>query len=126
MKKSCGRCGKIHRRGECEAKAPPKKPTDAALFHGSNAWAKARDAARIRDMGMCQVCLRGMYEPARIYNTRRLEVHHIAPLSADYDRRLDADNLITLCERHHEMADKGKIPAETLARIVRERSAGGR
>jgi predicted restriction endonuclease len=49
-----------------------------------------------------------------------LEVHHAVPLETDYDKRLDDDNLITLCERHHEMAERGDIPLDVIRRIISE------
>lgn len=40
---------------------------------------------------------------------RGLSVHHIVPLSEDYERRLDAGNLITLCRFCHAKAEHGGI-----------------
>ena len=45
---------------------------------------------------------------------------HIIPLEEDEDKKLDNQNLITLCERHHEMAEQGKIPREELLAITAE------
>ena len=47
-----------------------------------------------------------------------LSVHHIVPLKVDYDRRLDNDNLITLCRYHHEAAERGYISRLELANIT--------
>ena len=47
-------------------------------------------------------------------------MHHIVPLVEDYEKRLDDDNLITLCSRHHEMAEKGDIDRRELLRIAKE------
>lgn len=43
-----------------------------------------------------------------------LSVHHIEPLEERFDLRLENDNLVTCCSRHHEMAEAGKIPREYL------------
>ena len=43
-----------------------------------------------------------------------LSVHHIEPLEERLDLRLENDNLVTCCSRHHEMAEAGKIPREYL------------
>lgn len=52
--------------------------------------------------------------------TDELSVHHIIPLNEDFNRRLDEDNLITLCSRHHEDAEAGKISRATLLKLARE------
>ena len=45
-------------------------------------------------------------------------MHHIIPIEENYDKRLDENNLITLCRYHHEMAESGEIPREELQEIV--------
>ena len=47
-------------------------------------------------------------------------MHHIVPVKVDYDLRLENENLITLCERHHQMAEAGEIPAKVLHQIAQE------
>ena len=47
-----------------------------------------------------------------------LQVHHIIPISIDYSKRLDSDNLITLCTYHHHQAEKGLIAKEQLLEIM--------
>ena len=66
-----------------------------------------------RDYHCCRVCAM-----AGVINSRELSVHHITPIAADYDRRLDEDNLITLCRFHHEQAERGSIKARELRRIL--------
>lgn len=126
MLKSCPYCGKIHdRKFVC-----PKKPvtvrkkysTDNSKFRSKSAWTKKSKAIRKRDGFMCQVCARGLYDPEKIYQTDNLEVHHIVPIKSDYNLRLDDENLITLCEKHHEMAEAGLIPANLLKRIAKEQT----
>lgn len=60
-----------------------------------------------RDHYLCQACLHNLDGHGVRYTTDQLEVHHIEPLIDDYDRRLDDDNLITLCRAHHEQAEQG-------------------
>lgn len=38
----------------------------------------------------------------------------------DWDGRLNNDNLISLCGRHHEMAEAGKISQAELKEIARQ------
>ena len=47
-------------------------------------------------------------------NVDNLSVHHIEPLHENWERRLDDENLITLCPRHHEMAERGHIKRDYL------------
>ena len=54
----------------------------------------------------------------RQYNSRELSVHHITPLEEDFSKRLDDDNLITLCPSHHSQADHGIIDRAELYRLV--------
>ncbi|MBQ9091757.1 MAG: HNH endonuclease, partial [Anaerotignum sp.] len=68
------------------------------------------------------ICIRGLYDPKKKFETERLEVHHIVPLKSDYNLRLEDENLITLCEKHHEMAEAGLIPANLLKRIAKEQT----
>lgn len=46
-----------------------------------------------RDKGLCQICIRNLYDTyGRIYNNS-IEVHHIEPIVEAYDLRLDEGNL---------------------------------
>lgn len=122
MLKSCPYCGKIHDRSYVCPKKPirQKRTTGQSKFRSSWAWTKKAQAIKKRDGFLCQVCLRGLYEPERKYESAGLEVHHIETVASCYDKRLDSSNLITLCERHHKLADAGRIPVEELQRIAME------
>jgi hypothetical protein len=50
-------------------------------------------------------------------------VHHNTPLEEDYDRRLDNDNLLTTCDYHHELAERGEITREEIQQIIDEQEA---
>ena len=127
MKKSCTYCGRIHDRNYICPKKPVRKKhsTDQSKFRSSYAWTKKALTIKRRDGYLCQVCLRGLYEPRRRHESDNLEVHHIEKVVDCYDRRLEGDNLITLCGRHHEMADAGLIPASLLTEIAREQGRSG-
>lgn len=94
-------------------------------FRGKSAWKRKREEIKERDNFVCQVCVRNLYNPLRIYETDNLQVHHVIPLEKDYNKRLDNDNLITLCEKHHEMAEAGEIPIEVIKGIVLEQENEG-
>lgn len=129
MLKTCAYCGKIHdKKYDCPQKIEAVKSRQSKYddqikrFRQSKAWTSKSIQIRKRDLYMCQVCLRGIYDTTQKYTTREVSVHHIAGLADHYDRRLDDDNLITLCRYHHELADDGRIPASVLGRLAREQA----
>lgn len=124
MLKSCPYCGRIHERSYICPKKPIRTKkgyaTNQSKFRSKSAWTKKAKAIKMRDGFLCQICIRGLYEPQRKYETERLEVHHIVPLKNDFNLRLSNENLITLCEKHHEMAETGIISTDLLKQIVQE------
>ena len=69
-------------------------------FYHSTLWLKVRKVAVIRDYGLCQDCLKDNIVTA--YNT----VHHIDTIKNNFNKRLSIDNLICLCEEHHQERHK--------------------
>ncbi len=69
-------------------------------FRSTAEWQKKVAEVRRRDAGLCKLCL---YE-GRI-NGRDLSIHHIEPIRQNPDRKLDNDNLITLCREHHQLVE---------------------
>lgn len=134
MLKSCSYCGRIHDskyicpQKEARTKERQSYKTDqgkeAKAFRNSKKWQDKREYIKLRDNYCCQVCVRGLYEPGRQYETENISVHHIVPLAEDYEKRLDDDNLITVCSKHHEMAEKGEIKRDELLQIVEEQERG--
>ena len=127
MKKACSKCGKIHERNYVCASgnaAQSRAEKIAYAFRNRQVWKRKADEIRERDMNLCQVCLRGIYNARKRYNSYNLSVHHIVPLFADFDKRLDNDNLITLCRYHHELAERGRIPVRELLDIAAEQENG--
>lgn len=123
MLKSCKYCGKVHdSRYDCGHKPVRRKKirTTQNSFRSTQAWKQKSLEIRERDHYLCQVCLRNLYGTINRYNNRQIEVHHIVPLIEDYDRRLDNDNLISLCTMHHGMAEDAGIPREVLTEIARQ------
>lgn len=49
---------------------------------------------------------------------RGLSVHHITPLSEDYEQRFNEQNLITLCRFCHEKAERGAISKKDLRELA--------
>jgi len=69
-------------------------------FYNSEEWARVRGAAISRDHALCQDCLkRNIIKPYDV-------VHHIVPIKDDWDKRLDLNNLVCLCESCHQERHK--------------------
>ena len=125
MLKSCKYCGRVHDSNYDCGKKPQrkKKMTYIDRFRYSRRWAEKREQIRQRDSNLCQICIRGLYGTDRRYNYENLSVHHAIPLEIDYEKRLDDDNLLTLCGMHHGMAEEGQIPYEIIRRVIDEQEA---
>lgn len=119
---TCKYCGITSRGHNCPHKKSRQKTGDrqSDRFRKTKAWTNKSIEIRQRDKYLCQVCLRNLYNTLSFLNYKTVEVHHITPIEEDYNRRLDNDNLISLCSYHHKMADKGEIPKEELYKIVME------
>ena len=117
MKHYCTVCNSIHE-GRCKRPRLYQRirNSTADRFRNTQAW--RRTAVRImdRDHNCCRVCL-----TAGIVESRNLSVHHIRSLATDYDRRLDENNLITLCRYHHEQAEIGRISVNNLSRLAMDK-----
>jgi len=112
MYRSCSVCGRIHPEDKM-CKRVHKKNTKESKFRNTNAWIKKRNQIKKRDKYLCQLCLKD-----NIYTYDNLQVHHIIPIAKDYNKRLDSDNLITLCRMHHEQAEKGIITKEKIYELL--------
>lgn len=122
MLKSCKYCGKIHdSKYECPRKPKRKKKGNKKdKFRWTSVWQRKREEIKDRDLNLCQICIRKLYNTHKQYTYDYLEVHHAIPLEQDFDRRLDNDNLLTMCEQHHEMAECGDIPLDMVLNIIKE------
>lgn len=122
MLKSCQYCGRIHdSKYICHNKPQRKKQvTEADKFRWTSLWQKKREEIKQRDLYLCQICIRELYNTINKYNTEELEVHHNIPINENYDKRLDNDNLLTVCHLHHEMCESGEIPREEVQQIINE------
>lgn len=127
MLKSCQYCGRIHdSKYICPQKEQRikdrqgKSKTKADRFRWSKQWKDKRAEIRERDL-VCRICEQGLYNPIRQYETDNLSVHHIEGIETEWEERLNNYNLITLCDRHHEMAERGEIPKDVLRKLAEER-----
>ena len=120
---SCSRCGIVPRGHRCPYKTYKKKAydTEADRFRKSKRWTNKSIEVRQRDRYLCRVCMANLYNTIQQFTYNELDVHHIVPINEDYNKRLDNDNLISLCRYHHKMADDGKIPKEVLYSLIKEK-----
>lgn len=111
-------CGSIHDiNKQCRRKTTHPN-TGETKFRKTNKWTQKSRIIRARDNNLCRVCLTEKYGTIYKYNYTDLEVHHIIPIAEEYEKRLDSDNLITLCRYHHELAESGKITREELFSLI--------
>ena len=120
MLKTCSKCGIVPEGHICPYRTYKKKNKDskADKFRKTKAWTNKSLEIRVRDKYLCRVCINNLYNTINTYNYNKLEVHHITPVNEDYNKRLDNDNLITLCNYHHKMAEVGDISREELYRLI--------
>lgn len=117
---TCSRCGVVSRGHRCPYRTYKKKAydTEADKFRQTRRWRNKSIEVRQRDRYLCRVCEANLYNTIQQFTYNEIDVHHIVPINEDYNKRLDNDNLISLCRYHHKMADDGKIPKEVLYKIV--------
>lgn len=71
-------------------------------FYNSTRWKKARYMRLQIDNGLCQVCKgRGLITIADT-------VHHIVEVKEDWEKRLEMENLVSLCKACHNEIHKNK------------------
>ena len=71
-------------------------------FYSSGPWRSVRVLALQRDLGLCQDCVEQyMKDPAYKVKTATM-VHHKIPRKERPDLELCLDNLVSLCDLHHE------------------------
>ncbi|MBT2600957.1 MULTISPECIES: HNH endonuclease signature motif containing protein [unclassified Oceanobacillus] len=69
------------------------------LYH-SGEWRRLRQLALIRDNYLCQRCLKNKKR------SKAQVVHHIIEVKDDWSKRLELDNLESLCHRCHNQHHK--------------------
>lgn len=74
----------------------------AKAFYKSRAWQAVRRRALIRDYYLCQDCL----TENRL--TQADTVHHRVEIGKDWSKRLNMDNLVSLCAACHNARHGGK------------------
>jgi 5-methylcytosine-specific restriction enzyme A len=112
---SCSYCGSMHpRKVGCKKKPSRiKEPNLLTRFRSSYQWQKKSKEIQKRDKYLCQYCY-----IHNQYTFDNIEVHHIESLEDNFDKRMDNNNLISLCAFHHKEAEAKKIDASLLTKIA--------
>lgn len=115
MYKLCPRCGRLHDiDSKCYKSSTQQNKQDRiSRFRRTNRWKVKAEQIKKRDNYLCQEC-----KSKGRYTYKGLEVHHIVKLKDDFNKRLDDDNLITLCRMCHKRADKGELEQKHLRALV--------
>ncbi len=116
--KSCKYCGRIVSRDHVCDKKPKQHNRRCEEERGryTHAWERKAKQIKERSQYMCAVC-----KERGVVTCDGLEVHHIVPLRERPDLLLEDANLICLCEKHHEQAERGGIDRGELVRMAKER-----
>ena len=116
MYKACSRCGKIHPANFKCSKGIIYAGGDERKLRAKYSWAKKSKEIREKANHLCEVC-----RDEGVYTYSNLEVHHIDKVRENSQCLLDDFNLVTLCQRHHKLADAGKINKEYLRKLASAR-----
>ena len=85
-------------------------------FYNTKEWTRLRDLMRSEYMGMCVICW------AKDKIEMLHSIHHIEEVRDNFDRRLDATNLIALCsschKRVHDEYKKGIPQKKNMQKIL--------
>ena len=78
-----------------------KHNTETNKIRDSYSWLE-KSKIRVKVKYLCKVCVKDIdYK----YTYDELDVNYNIPISEDYSKRLDSDNLITLCRYHHALVE---------------------
>ena len=76
-------------------------------FYTSVQWKRMRELIKVRDKGLCRMCL--CKGDVRYMNT----VHHIEELKDCWGKRINPNNLICLCESCHQTVHREYLKGES-------------
>jgi 5-methylcytosine-specific restriction protein A len=86
--------GQLDRKAADRAYSKAHRQTDEQRFYNSGPWRRCA-RLKLQRNPACEVCWKaGLY-------TRASHVHHIVPLTQDWDRAFDLDNMQALCKSCH-------------------------
>ncbi|MEX3621874.1 HNH endonuclease [Viridibacillus arvi] len=80
---------------------------DSKAFYNSKEWKQLSNEIYNNQHGLCQMCLKEQMIITGSVDSngkfKRNIVDHKVPISEDWDKRLDKNNLWVLCQRHHNI-----------------------
>lgn len=126
MLKACRYCGRIHdKKYDCGKRPIQNRIRNSAAdrFRYTYAWQQKREQIKARDNYLCQICIRNLYNTKKTLNSENISVHHAEKIEQNYEKRLDNENLLTVCEQHHKMCDNFEIPLNVVKRIIIEQNS---
>lgn len=92
----CPRCMKADNE-KYKQKKVNRKDYDINKFYSTKKWIEIRNKVRQRDRKLCLFCLdESKIEVANV-------VHHIVPMKENESLAYDMNNLICLCNKHHNL-----------------------
>lgn len=92
----CKECAKKLKKDYKEVKSH-RKDYEQNKLYSSKKWIQIRDRVRQRDRKLCLMCLdQNKIEPIDV-------VHHIVPYKEDESLTYNMNNLICLCNKHHNI-----------------------
>ena len=122
--RACSKCGGLHPFGtkcpnyrkDYRGQFSKRNDIEEAKIRSSTAWKKKREEIVKKSNYFCAYC----FENNRL-TLNNLEVHHITPIRENKSLAFDNNNLILLCRQCHKDAELGKINADFLRKLARER-----
>lgn len=89
-----------HEPNKIYSKERRRSDPEYVKFYKTRAWLNTRKNILMRDDYICLTCERnGFIKPAQL-------VHHIKEVKTDWDKRLDLENLESICESCHQKIHK--------------------
>ena len=80
-------------------------------FYQSKEWQLLRNQKWVDADGLCEMCrAKGIIRSAK-------EIHHIEPITENWNKRLDYDNLIALCSDCHNAIHNRQSPLQQFLKF---------
>ena len=106
----------MHRAGEQCHISRIKTGTDESKLRSKHKWTLKSIEVREKAHYLCEVC-----RDEGVLTYKDTQVHHIEALKDNPSLLLENDNLVCLCEYHHELAERGEIDKDYLRQLAQRR-----
>lgn len=82
-----------------------KRDKQSTSFYNSKPWRRLSNEVYMEQHGLCQLCLKNNKLVTGTYDSKgkfkRNIVDHKIPITVDWSKRFDRENLWILCQSHH-------------------------